>query len=74
MPEVEYANHAEDRLRERGITKADVEWALRHRIGNPDAGEPGTVWIRGYAVGGRIVKVCVRADDHYYVITAVWLS
>jgi len=74
MPEVRYAKHAMDRAEEREFTKEDVEWALRHPIGDPLPGQPGSIWIRGYAVGGRIIKVCVRTDDREYVITAAWPS
>ena len=56
----------------RAVTDADLEQALRHRVGNPTPGEPGTIWIRGVAVGGRILKVCVRTTDHDFVITVAW--
>jgi hypothetical protein len=72
MPDLTYSKHARERMAEREVTEADVEAALAHPIGAPGPGEPGTVWIRGYAVGGRILKVCVRADDHSYVITVAW--
>lgn len=41
-------------------------------IGHPNPGEPGTIWIRGYAAGGRVLKVCVRTADQEYVVTAAW--
>ncbi|MGH8895646.1 MAG: DUF4258 domain-containing protein [Egibacteraceae bacterium] len=66
------SQHALDRLRERGILEDDVRWALARRIGRSEPGQPGSVWIRGYASGGRILKVCVRQDDESRVITAVW--
>jgi hypothetical protein len=59
-------------MRERGITLDDVEQALHQRIGTPSAGQPGSAWIRGHAVGGRILKVCVSTTDHDFVITAAW--
>lgn len=68
----EYSAHARRRMQSRAITEIDVERALRHRIGDPAPGEPGTIWIRGYAVGGRILKVCVRTADQEYVVTAAW--
>lgn len=74
MPDLEYGRHARDRMDEREVTEQDVEQALSRRIGSPDAGQPGSVWIRGYAAGGRILKVCVRADDHQYVITVAWVG
>jgi hypothetical protein len=69
---LEYSSHALNRMKARRITPEDVEWALRHPIGEPGPGEPGSVWIRGHAVGGRILKVCVLVDDHDYVITLAW--
>ena len=57
---------------QRGITENDLEWALRRQTGQPQAGEPGTIWIRGFASGGRILKVCVRVADRDFVITAAW--
>jgi len=59
-------------MQDRGITERDVEMALRHRIGQPGPAQPGSLWLRGYAVGGRILKVCVRSTDDEYVITAAW--
>jgi hypothetical protein len=59
-------------MTERGITDDDVAWALTRRVGSPQPGEPGTLWIRGYAAGSRILKVCVRATDESFVITAAW--
>jgi len=70
--DVVLSQHAEQRLRERGISVADVRSALDRPIGSPEPGEPGSVWIRGYAVGGRILKMCVDATDHHKVITAAW--
>ncbi len=61
-------------MAERGITEADVETALRRPLGDPLPGEPGTVVIEGHAPGGRILKVCVRAADPDYVVTAYWRS
>lgn len=71
MPGVRYGRHALERMRQRGITTNDVERALHLQIGHPEPGEPGSIWIRGYAVGGRILKVCVRTDRSY-VITVAW--
>lgn len=59
-------------MAERGITEKDVEAALSRRVGQPSPGQPGTIWIRGYAAGSRILKVCVPTTDHAYVITAAW--
>jgi hypothetical protein len=70
----EFSKHAREKMAARGISDQDVEMALRHPIGPPYAAQPGSLWIRGHAVGGRILKVCVRATDHNYVITAAWPS
>lgn len=70
--ELRITAHAMQRLQERRITTADLESALTRRIGTPMPGEPGTVWIRGYAAGGRILKVCVDAADEARIITAAW--
>jgi len=56
----------------RAISERDVELALRRRAGAPGPGEPGTIWIRGLAVGGRMLKVCVNTADQTYVVTAAW--
>lgn len=66
-----FDSHAMDRMSQRGVTSDDVEWAIRRQI-REDAGEPGTIWIVGYAAGRRILKVCVRTDDKTYVITVAW--
>jgi hypothetical protein len=57
-------------MQRRHVSEEDIEQALRQVI-RRTAGAPGTVWIHGHAVGGRILKVCVRiADD--VVITVAW--
>jgi hypothetical protein len=56
----------------RGITELDVESALRRRIGDPNPGQPGSIWVTGYAAGRKILKVCVSVTDQEYVITAAW--
>lgn len=69
---VRYSHHAQQQMAKRLITDHDVEQALRMTIGHPNPGEPGTIWIRGYAAGGRVLKVCVRTADQEYVVTAAW--
>jgi hypothetical protein len=71
LPELVYTDHAEYRLAQRGITKTDVEVALNRPI-EILPGEPGTHWVVGYAPEGRILEVCVRANDEASVITAAW--
>jgi hypothetical protein len=70
--DIRYSDHARRRMTERGITDDDVAWALARRVGSPQPGEPGTLWIHGYASGRKILKVCVRATDEWFVITAAW--
>jgi len=60
-------------MAERGIAEADVETALRQRIGDPLPGQSGTIVVQGYAAGGRILKVCVRTTDPGYVVTMYWV-
>lgn len=67
-------DHAERRLRQRGISKDDVICALHHPAGTTRPGQPGSRWVYGYALGGRILKVCIALDDPSRVITAVWPS
>jgi hypothetical protein len=59
-------------MAKRAISEADVERALRQRIGRPGPGQPGIIWIRGFAIGGRTLKVCVRTAQQNYVVTAAW--
>jgi len=59
-------------MAKRAVTEADVDRALRQRIGQPGPGAPGTLWIKGFAVGGRILKVCVPIADQDFVITVAW--
>lgn len=66
------SDHALQRMAERGVAEEDIAWALGRPTGIVQPGEPGTMWISGYASGGRILKVCVRATEPDYVITAAW--
>jgi hypothetical protein len=68
---LDYSDHARERMEERGITEADVETALKRRIGQPGPGESGTIWIRGHAAGGRTLKVCQRPADGK-IVTLAW--
>lgn len=70
--QLRYSNHARKRMAERGIHEEDVAWALRRPAGSPEAGEPGTIWLPGYAASGRILRVCVRTTDREYIVTLAW--
>ncbi len=59
-------------MRSRGVTADDVALALSRPIGDPHAGETGSLWIEGLAVGGRILRVCLDAADARRVITVAW--
>lgn len=61
--------HGEERLRQRGITRADVENALNHPL-RVTPGQLGSKWVHGYDTGGRILKVCISTNDENTVITA----
>ena len=69
---LDFTAHALKQMQRRGITETDIDHALAHRAGPPGPGEPGTMWISGYAAGGRILKVCVEVDDATRIITAAW--
>jgi hypothetical protein len=68
---LQFSDHARQRMAERMIAEDDVAWALRHRRGAPTPGALGTLWIWGYA-SGRVLKVCVRINDQSYVVPAAW--
>jgi hypothetical protein len=70
---VDITKHGRDRLAQRGISVQELEYALTHQIpGRRSPGLPGSIWVCGYATGGRILKVCVATDDEDRVITAAW--
>jgi hypothetical protein len=65
--------HVRQRMTQRGITEADVVSALSKRMGGPQSGNrPSTMAIRGYATGGRLLKVIVSAADEDVIVTAFW--
>jgi hypothetical protein len=68
---IRYSDHAERRMAQRGVTKDDVDQALRQNVVTTP-GEPGTVWIHGFTSGGRVLKVCVDLYDKEFVITVAW--
>jgi hypothetical protein len=68
---IQYTDHAEDRMAERGVTKQDVEQALRRRS-RVTPGPPGRLWVWGYARSGRMLKVGVSSHDQEFVTTVAW--
>jgi hypothetical protein len=64
---ISYSTHARKRMAERGITEADVESAMRRRIGLPLPGDNGRVIVIGYGPGQRILKVVLTADEQVVV-------
>lgn len=69
---MEYTDHARRRMDQRGISEGDVEAALRRPIGAPQPGNrPDTVEVRGYAPGGRILKIILDAADNETVVSAM---
>ncbi len=65
MPgEREYSPHARRRMRERHISEADVEAALRRKRGDPLPGDKGRTVVYGYAPGQRILKIVLQQDGH----------
>jgi hypothetical protein len=66
-----YTFHARQRMRERGISEQDVEYAHRHPIGNPEPGaRPGTLATTGPFPGrAGLLKVVVDSADSELVVT-----
>jgi hypothetical protein len=67
-----YSRHALERLRARGISKAEVEavlaapdWTCPDRAGNP-------CYVR--RVGARRIKVVIKESDARFVITVINLD
>jgi hypothetical protein len=60
-------------MAQRGITEAQLEFALAHRIpGRNSPGQAGSIWVYGHVPGGGILKVCVSTSDQDFVITVAW--
>jgi hypothetical protein len=68
---IQYTDHAKRQMAKRAVTEDDVSQALRQKV-NTSPGDPGSVWIHGYTLGGRILKVCVDIHDREFVITVAW--
>lgn len=64
--------HVRERLKQRKISEAQLNYALDHLTGRREAGTPGSIWVYGRAPGGRMLKVCVSSADPDVIITAVW--
>jgi Domain of unknown function (DUF4258) len=62
--------HGEQRLRQRGISREDVESVLNRPTGRRIPGQFGSVWVFGYDTSGAILKVCVSTTEPDKVITA----
>jgi hypothetical protein len=58
----DYNPHARKRMRERKISEADVEAALKRRSGNPRPGDKDRTVVYGYAPGQRILKIVLESD------------
>jgi hypothetical protein len=70
--DLEFDQHARDRMEERGVEEIDVELALKRQI-RKRAADPGSIWIDGYGKGNRIIPVCVSTTKpNYYVTTIGW--
>ena len=70
-----YTHHAEERIRERGITKSDVADALNRPYGAPEPGSrPDTIVVRGALVrpDGMRLKVVLDAAVSDRVVSAMW--
>jgi hypothetical protein len=70
MTTLVYSKHAEDRLADRNISKADVEKVLA----DPDVDQPRVRGGRIYArrVGERRITVVVATDTNPYTVVTVW--
>jgi Domain of unknown function (DUF4258) len=62
--------HGEQRLRQRGISREDVESALNRPTGRVTPGQLGPKWVYGFDVAGDILKVCISTNEPDVVITA----
>lgn len=64
--------HTKKRMRERGITKQDIDMAWNRKVEeSPLPGKNGTLVYRGYAVGGRIIKIVVNKVENVYEVVTV---
>lgn len=76
MKELEFSNHALDRLQQYGISRVDV----RHALENPyleQVGRHGARVIVGPAVGGEPIRVVVSEESRQgviFVITVHWFA
>ncbi len=63
--------HARRRMRERGITPADIERAMANVISRVGTSED-SVKVRGYGQPGRVLKVWLPNDDPTFVKSVAW--
>jgi hypothetical protein len=67
-----YTTLAWRRMRQRGVTPADVDRALAHPNGSPQPGnQPGTIVVAAYRPGGGTLKVVLDAADQGLVVTVM---
>lgn len=55
MVQLKYTRHVQDRMRERSITKADIECCLRNQVQLIDSAK--TYAIKGPGCNGKMLKV-----------------
>ena len=68
---MEYSDHARERMQERGISEADVEWAVQSRFVWTEHGT--RLHRRWYiAASGRRYGIYVALDPHVDRVVTVW--
>lgn len=72
-PFPDLTQHVQDRMLQRGITEQDLRMAWWNQY-EDRPGDYGSVWVCGWAPGGRILKMCVTLPNRDTLITAVWGS
>lgn len=70
MNEPRRTAHANQRMKERHVTEADVRSALTRRSGTPVPGSLGKKWVFGYDTEGRILKLLLTADEETLITVA----
>lgn len=70
---IKYVPHARDRLRERGITKAEVELAVKNPDTTLPANKPGREQRRAEVNGRRIAVIVAPDDDGVDWVISAWV-